>query len=411
MASRKGSFSLTLGGRTGKLRRLRFHVRISLQAPHCKAATQGAGFIEGEMKGLLEYKPLSFTICLSLVLLLTSPPSRAQNAQDEPTSQTSQAVQTPTTNTDLTAGNASANPDRSPGTLADPNYILGPEDVIGIDVFSVPELSITARIANDGMISLPLIGRVQAAGFTAEQFRQELADKWGENYLQDPQVTVFVREFVSRPVSVIGAVEKPGLYPLAGRRTLVEMLSMAGGLGKKSSAPAGHTVYVTRKSGFGDLQPPEGMRLVAPDQVEIELKRLLYSHDEALNIGIKPSDVISVSKADVIYVVGAVKQPGGFVMEDRDNITVMQAVAMAQGFFGSPAKSAARIIRRNQDGKRTEIPVNVSKIFKGHAPDVVLAANDILYIPDSSSKNAAKRAMDSGVGLATTTLSGVIIWH
>jgi len=360
----------------------------------------------------LECKSLGFSIWLSLVLLLSGPPSRAQNPQDEPASPDVQAIQNPADNADTPEGNAQGNSDQYFGGALGPNYILGPADVIKIDILNVPELSkTTVRISNDGTISLPLIGRVPAAGLTADQLRQELEEKWGENYLQDPQVTVFVEQFKATPVSVIGAVEKPGLYPLTGRRTLVEMLSMAGGLGKKNTAPAGHSVYVTRKSGFGNLRHVEGMNLVAPDQVEIDLKRLLYSHDEALNVEIKPSDVISVSKADVIYVVGAVKQPGGFVMEDRDNISVMQAVAMAQGFYGSPAKKSARIIRRSQDGTKTEIPVNVGKIFKGHAPDVVLAANDILYIPDSTSKTATKRALDSGVGMAVTTISGVLIWH
>jgi polysaccharide export outer membrane protein len=145
---------------------------------------------------------------------------------------------------------------------------------------------------------------------------------------------------------------------------------------------------------------------VAIDQVEIDIKRLLYSHDDALNIEIKPSDVISVSKADIIYVVGAVKMPGGFVVEDREHVTVMQAVAMAQGFFGSPAKSAARIIRTNQDGTKTDIPVNVSKIFKGRSPDLVLAANDILYIPTSGEKNAAKVGAEGAVAL----ISGMLIY-
>jgi polysaccharide export outer membrane protein len=279
--------------------------------------------------------------------------------------------------------------------------------VIKIDVLNVPELSkMTVRVANDGQISLPLIGRVQAAGLTAEQLRKELEDKWGENYLQDPQVTVFVDQFRAMPVSVIGAVEKPGLYTLTGRRTLIEMLSMAGGFGKKNTSPAGRTVVITRKSGFKDLQEVEGMHVRGPDQIEIDLNRLLYTRDEGLNIEMKPRDIISVSKADVVYVTGAVKRPGGFVLDDRPNITVLQAIAMAEGFTGTAAKGAARILKTNQDGSKTEVPINLGKIVKGKAADTTLAANDILFVPDSKKKIAGSRGTDAAI----TTFSGWLIW-
>jgi polysaccharide export outer membrane protein len=359
-----------------------------------------------EMKGLLEHPSLRFTICLSFVFLLTSSPSRAQNAQDEPASPDIQGIQNSTENTDTTQGKRQANSDQHFGGPFGSNYILGPEDVISIDVFEVPELSKTARIANDGMISLPLIGRVQAAGLTAEQLRKELADKWGENYLQDPQVTVFVNEFKAKPVSVIGAVERPGLYPLTGRRTVIEMLSMAGGFGKKGSSAAGRTVLVTRKSGFEDLQPVDGMHVRGPNQIEIDLNRLLYTRNEALNIEMKPLDIISVSKAEVVYVTGAVRRSGGFVLEDRPTVTVLQAIAMAEGFTPTAAKKSARILRTNQDGTRTEVPIDLGKIQKGKAEDATLAANDILIVPDSAKKIVGQRAVDSSIA----TFSGWLIW-
>jgi len=385
---------------------LGFCVCISLPASHCKAVTRGADFIGAEMRSFLEHQSLSFTICLSVVFLLTPSPSRAQNAQDKPASQDPQAIQIPTTNADKTAGNAQRNSDQSSSALVDPNYILGPEDVINIEVFNLPELSKTVRVANDGTVTLPLIGRVQAAGLTTEQLRKELADKWGENYLQDPQVTVFVSEFKAKPVSVIGAVEKPGLYPLTGRRTLIEMLSMAGGFGKRATSAAGRTVLITRKSGFGDLQPVDGMHVRGPDQIEIDLNRLLYTKDEALNIEMKPLDIISVSKADVVYVTGAVKRPGGFVLEDRPTMTVLQAIAMAEGFTPTSAKKSARILRTNQDGSKTEVPINLSKILSGKGQDTTLAANDILFVPDSTKKIVGQRALDASV----STFSGWLIW-
>jgi polysaccharide export outer membrane protein len=286
------------------------------------------------------------------------------------------------------------------------DYLIGPEDVLDIDVFNVPELSKTVRVGNDGRISLALLGHVQAAGLTATQLAAQLESKWGQTYLESPQVSVFVKEYHAQPVSVIGAVEKPGLYQLTGPRTLIEMLSMAGGLAKRSSAPAGRTVYVTREEGFADFQPVEGMGLVASDKVEINLQRLLYSREAALNIEIKPLDIISVSKADIVYVVGEVKRAGGFVLEDRERVTVLQALALAEGLTPTAAKRSARIIRTSQDGSRVEIPVNLSRVLKGKSPDVELAANDILFVPTSAGKAAARR----GVEAAIATISGVIIW-
>lgn len=292
-----------------------------------------------------------------------------------------------------------------PGVPTD--YVIGPEDVIDIDVFNAPELSKTVRVANDGTISLVLLGPIKAAGLTAQQLRQELEAKLGKTYLENPRATVFMKEFHARPVSVIGAVERPGLYQLTGPRTLIEMLSMAGGLGKRSSAPAGRSVFITRKGGFTELQPAEGLQLIAPDKVEIDLRRLLYSNQNALNIEIRPVDVISVSKADVVYVVGDVRKPGGFVLEDRERITVLQALALAEGTSGTAAKGSAKIIRRLEDGSRTEIPVNLGNILKGKGQDLELAANDILFVPTSSGKAAAKRGAEAAIGIT----SGLLIYR
>ncbi len=302
----------------------------------------------------------------------------------------------------------------APGAIG-PNYVIGPEDVLEIDVFNVPELSTKreggtgggVRVANDGTIMLPLLGRVQAAGLTAQQLVERLQAKWGETYLQNPQVTVFVKEFQAKPVSVIGAVERPGLYYLTGQRNLIEVLSMAGGLAKRGGTAAGRTVMVTRKSGFKQLPSAEGLSALAPDRVEINLQKLLYAQEPALNIEIMPLDTISVSRADIVYVVGAVKKAGGFVLEDREKVTVLQALALAEGLEGTAARNSARIIRRGEGGSRTEIPVNLGKILKGQSSDMELAANDILFVPDSTGKVAARRGADAAIGV----VSGLIIWR
>jgi len=184
------------------------------------------------------------------------------------------------------------------------------------------------------------------------------------------------------------------------------MLSMAGGFGKKGTSAAGRTVLVTRKSGSGDLQPVDGMHVRGPDQIEIDLNRLLYTRDQSLNIEIRPLDIISVSKAEVVYVTGAVGKPGGFVLEDRPSMTVLQAVAMAQGLSFTAAKKSARIIRTNQDGSKREIPINLSKILKGRAEDTTLLADDVLFVPDSAKKMIVKQGTDAGFAAFT----GWLIW-
>lgn len=289
-----------------------------------------------------------------------------------------------------------------------PDYEIGPEDVLKITVFQVKDLDETVRVSNDGTIAVPLLGRVLAAGLTPDQLRKELEQAYGKNYLQHPQVSVFVKQFKAQPISVIGAVEKPGLYQITGPRSLIEALSLAGGLATRNSTPPGKTIYVTRQGGFGDLHPVPGMKLIAPNKVAINIKDLLYTQDTNLNIPIRPHDIIAVSKASVIYVAGrGVRKPGGFLLEDRDEVTVIQAMAMAEGLTPDAAKNRARIIHTKADGTRVEIPVNIQAILKQKAPDPKLAADDILYIPLSGGKSALKRSTEAIV----QTVSGFIIFH
>lgn len=148
--------------------------------------------------------------------------------------------------------------------------------------------------------------------------------------------------------------------------------------------------------------------MVGLDKVEVDLRKLLYSNENALNIEIKPLDIISVSKADVVYVTGrGVQKPGGYVLEDRENVTVFQAVAMAEGLSANALKRDARIIRRGPDGARIEIRVDLNKVLKGSSPDLVLEANDILFVPDSAQKAALKRGAEAAIG----TVSGILIYR
>jgi polysaccharide export outer membrane protein len=271
---------------------------------------------------------------------------------------------------------------------------------------NVPELKETVRVENDGTIPVRLLGHVKAAGLTTLQLRTDLEKQWGETYLEDPKVSVFIREFHAQPISVIGAVAKPGLYQLTGPRTLIEVISMAGGLGTRGTNQPGRFLYVTRKDGFGDLQLVEGMEQPAPDQLEIDLKQLMQTRDSALNIKMKPFDIVSVSKAGVIYVIGAVKKPGGFIMEDRERVTVLQALSLAEGTGPFAKKGAARIVRQGENGSRQEIHVDLDKVIKGTGEDVEMAANDILIVPDNTKKYWGMRGVDTAI----STLTAAVIY-
>jgi polysaccharide biosynthesis/export protein len=288
-----------------------------------------------------------------------------------------------------------------------PNYVIGPEDVLAIDVFDVPELSkLTVEVSNDGNISVPLLGNVKAAGLTQQQLRDELAEQWGEKYLQHPQVMLTIQEFKSRPVSVVGAVAKPGEYYLTGRRSLVEVLAMAGGPANLG-ASAGKEVMVERPEGFQDLPPVDGLTQTAPDKVSIELKKLLYSQDTDLNIEVKPFDIVSVSRAGVVYVVGAVNRPGGYLLDNKDSVSVLEAVAMAQGIGLNAKAHEARIVRRSTNGSQTAVPIDLKKVLAGKAPDVSLAANDILFVPNSTAKAVGKQSIASAIGI----VSGLVVYR
>lgn len=288
-----------------------------------------------------------------------------------------------------------------------PDYVIGPEDILSIEVLNVPEMKQTVRVDNDGTITVKLLGQVKASGLTAKQLKAELQNEWGKDELVNPEVEIFVREFHGRPVSVIGAVDKPGLYQLPGPRTLIEVLAMAGGLAKRTNGGAGKYLDITRKGGFGALEPVPGMRQIAPDEEEIDLQQLLYFHNNALNVPIQPFDTINVAKAGIVYVTGEVHRPGAFTLEDKDNVTILQALAMAEGLTGNAAKRAGRIIHQNRDGTLTETPVDLGKIQDGKAQDVQLAANDVLYVPNSKAKYAGKRTAESVIA----TLTGLIVFR
>lgn len=278
-------------------------------------------------------------------------------------------------------------------------YVLGPDDQIVVRALDVEEIDgKVARVDLHGYVDVPLLGKFKAAGLSVEQLESELA-KQLRKYVQEPQVTVTVSEYRSQPVSVLGAVNSPGVYNLTGRNTLVQVLSKAGGLRND----AGNTINITRRGAWGTIplssakSDPSGEFSTA----EVNLKSLLEAKNPRDDISIEPTDVISVPRADLVYIVGAVRRPGGFVLNEREDMTVLQALSMAEGLEKTSAAKRAKIIRRGMTTARAEIPVNLVSILSGKSPDVPMLANDILFIPNSAAKSAGYRTIEAIIQVGT----------
>lgn len=287
------------------------------------------------------------------------------------------------------------------GSSAPPsNYVLGPDDEITLFVSDVEEISNKPmRIDMRGDINLPMAGRVHAAGMTADRLETEIEGRL-KKFLKDPEVVVSVKEFRSQPISVLGDVEKPGVHQLEGRKTLFEVISMAGGLGKD----AGNTVKITRNLEWGPIplpgakDDPTGKFSVA----SVRVKSIMDGSDPAANITIKPEDVITVPKADLVYAVGCVKKPGGFLLNQNESLSALQVLSLAEGLDKAAAPKKARIMRMVPGTtSRVEIPIDLQKLMAGKAPDLPLKSDDILFVPNSAAKSLGTRAMESAIQIAT----------
>jgi polysaccharide export outer membrane protein len=290
---------------------------------------------------------------------------------------------------------------------AEPNYVLGPGDTIiiravGIDEFS--DKTDTKLIDMRGFVDVPIVGHVKAAGLPVQQLEDTITKEL-QKYVRDPQVTVTVAEFKSQPVSVVGSVLQPGVYKLTGQNTLVQVLSQAQGLAED----AANKINITREKAQGRIPLP-GSAEDSTGQfytATVDTKRLLDAKDPSANIVVKPNDVIAVPKAEMVYVVGAVLKSGAFVLNQRNSMSVLQALSMAEGLDKTSSAGRAKIIRREENNKRVEIPADLKKILAGQSPDMPLYANDILFVPSSTAKSVSLRALEAAIQVGT----GVAIYR
>jgi polysaccharide export outer membrane protein len=249
------------------------------------------------------------------------------------------------------------------------------------------------------------VGRVRVAGLTVEQAEEKL-NKLLRKFIRNPQVVINVAAVHSQPVSVLGAINSPGVHQVQGYTTLLEMLAQAGGVRQD----AGYSVRITRRLEWGCLPLPNA-QVDSTSQfsvAEVNLKQIMAAKDPEDNIQIFPNDVVSVPKAETVYVIGDVKRSGGFALDEKRSVSVLQALSLAEGLNGTADTHHAKILRvKNDADQREELPVDLKQVLTGKKPDVAMKGDDILFVPGSTTKKAAVRAVEAAIQTGT----GLVIWR
>ena len=251
-------------------------------------------------------------------------------------------------------------------------YKIGAKDLLDISVFGLNDLNRTVRVSEDGTITLPLLGEVKVEGLTKTGLERKLSELLEEKYLHNPQVTVFIREYQSTRVSVLGAVNNPGLYDLLGRETLMQIISQAGGL----TTDAGNEIVIMRLLADG-----------TSNSLRISIDDLFLKGDATLNIPLQPNDIVNVpiDKTVFVYVMGQVNRPGALAVKRSNIPTLLQSIAQAGGFSERASKGRVIIKRKDEKtGREIQIKVNVKSIIKRRKKDIQLLENDVVYVPEKA---------------------------
>ena len=250
------------------------------------------------------------------------------------------------------------------------DYKIGPKDLLEISVFGLDELNKTERVSEEGKITLPLLGEIDVDGLTKSELEVKLARLLEEKYLQDPQVTIFIAEYQSKRVSVMGAVQSPGMYELVGKQTVLEVIAKAGGL----TIEAGKEMFVMRQNSEGENS-----------SVKISLDELILNGNAELNIPLESNDIINIpiDKIANVYVMGQVRSPGALEVKRSRIPTLLMAIAQAGGFAERASKGGVLIKRIGKDGKEIKIKVNVKNIIKGKKDDIQLLEDDVVVVPET----------------------------
>jgi polysaccharide biosynthesis/export protein len=282
------------------------------------------------------------------------------------------------------------------------DYLLGPGDIIQVTVFGIEDLKQKdLSLDSEGKIALPFINDVQLMGLTPREAEVKIATLFEASVMKNPQVSVSVKEYKSQFINVLGAVFRHGTYQLTRRAYLVDALAMAGGLlAEKAESKA----YVHRVGAASAAESEAGVP--KKETLEIDLVQLLEKGDISLNVPIYAGDVISVPERveRFYYVLGDVNRGGAFEIKKGERITLSKALASAGGLMPTAKVKATAIMRQNSDGTTKQIPVDVSKLLKGQVEDMVLAQNDVVFVPGSTTKTISRGILNSIGGILTTLI-------
>ncbi len=282
-----------------------------------------------------------------------------------------------------------------------PAQALGADDLVQIMVPYCPELSRSFRVSSDGTLALPLLKqRISVAGLQPAEVEKKIAAALvADQVLNEPVVNLSVLEYRSKPVSVVGAVNRPLTFQATGSTTLLDAIAQAGGL----AANVGPAITVTHRE-----QAADGTMHITVQSIPV--KGLIETNDPQLNVKLVGDEEVRVPEAGRIFVAGNVKRPGSFPMQDNSDTTVRKALAMSEGLEAYSAKCAYIYRQAAPGAPRQEISVPLQQIMARKAPDVALQADDILYVPDNNGKRITAKVIADVVGFGSTAASGLLIY-
>jgi polysaccharide biosynthesis/export protein len=322
------------------------------------------------------------------VLLLTACASNDTRTQSLIAQRTSNAStsETDRLNSEIALKNAELRKTVSPS-----DYKIGAEDLLDIDVFQVPDLKTTERVSAKGYIKLPLVGDIKASGSTVSGLETLIAEKLAK-YVREPQVSVFVKEYRSQQISVLGAVRDPKVYYVSGQKYLLDMLSLAGGL-----TPEAGSVCIIQQVSAASQESGAGQKMI------IDLDALLKNGRTDLNIPVYSGDVIQIPKKGIFFVDGSVRNPGEFPMNGKTTLT--EAISIAKGFSFEASRSNIKIYRDTGEAKRKVITLDYDDILAGKSRDCILKDKDIVIVSASGFKKFLQ-SFSGALNLNGFTLGG-----
>lgn len=264
-----------------------------------------------------------------------------------------------------------------------PTITIGPGDLLNVDVFDTPELSGTTRVNQNGEANLTVIGSIRLAGLTANQAARKVEEELRARGLMiDPHVSVSIAEYASQGATLMGEIKSPGIFPTLGRRKLLDMIALGGG----PTTMAGKTATIIHRD---DPAHPIDIAL-APNAKSLSAQE---------NPVILPGDTIVIAKAGIVYILGSVNKPGGFLIDNNEHISMMEAMTLAGGWTATAATSQVRLIRKVPEG-REEIRLDMKHVAYGKEADLKVADGDIVFVPSSFGKTLGYRGLEAVISAA-----------